>query len=66
LMGEELLGIRSTPVTKRPLKDLSNAQQGFYRWMNILGVPVLLILFGGLLWFLKIKRRQAIAQRYGG
>ena len=64
LMGDELLGIRSTPVTKRPLKDLTQAQQSFYRWMNILGVPILLVLFGGFLWFLKIKRRQLIAQKY--
>ena len=66
LTGEELLGIRTSPVTSRPLKNLTEAQKSFYRWINILGVPVLLVLFGILLWFLKSRRRMAIARRYGG
>ncbi|GEM_PF-1438764 len=65
LMGDELLGIRSTPVTARPLKQLSDAQMSFYRWVNVLGVSALLVLFGLLLWFLKSQRRRAIARHYG-
>ena len=66
VLGDQLLGIRSTPVTARPLKELTDAQKQFYRWMNVLGVPILLVLFGMLLWFLKGRRRIAIQQRYGG
>jgi len=65
LLGNELMGIRSTPVTSRPLKQLSEAQMSFNRWINVLGVPILLILLAMLLWFLKGQRRRAIARYYG-
>jgi len=61
-----LLEIRSTPVTARPLKQLSDAQKSGIRWALVLGVPALLVLFGLLLWFLKGRRRRAIQARYGG
>jgi gliding-associated putative ABC transporter substrate-binding component GldG len=66
LLGDELLGIRSTPVTARPLKQLTDAEKSFYRWMDVLVIPVLLVLLGLLLWFLKSQRRKAIVRRYGG
>ncbi|MCH7471632.1 GldG family protein [bacterium] len=66
VFGEDLISIRSKSVTSRPLVQLTDNQRSFYRWMNILGVPVLLTLFGLLLWFLKGKRRQAIQRRYSG
>ena len=66
LLGNELLEIRSTPVTARPLKQLSDAQKSGIRWALVLGVPALLVLFGLLLWFLKGRRRRAIQARYGG
>lgn len=64
LMGDDLLGIRSAPTAQHPLDPLSDAQKVFFRWANVLGVPVLLVLFGLLLWFLKGKRRQAIQARF--
>jgi len=65
LLGDELMGIRSTPVTARPLKTgLDEKQKSFYRWINVLGVPILLVLLGLLLWFLKGQRRRAIARYY--
>jgi hypothetical protein len=64
--GDQLLGIRSTPVTQRPLVQLTDAQKQFARWGNVLGVPVLLSLFGLLLWVLKGKRRAALQAKYSG
>jgi ABC-type uncharacterized transport system involved in gliding motility auxiliary subunit len=66
VLGDELLGIRSTPVTERPLKQLSDAQRSMVRWLNVLGVPVLLVLLGLLLWFIKGRQRAALQRRYGG
>jgi ABC-2 type transport system permease protein len=64
LMGDDLLNIRNAPTAQRPLRLLSDAQKGFYRWLNVLGVPVLLVLFGLALWMLKGKRRRAIQAKY--
>ena len=65
-MGDELLGIRSAPIPTRVLKDLSDAQKSFWRWLNVLSVPVLLTLFGLTLWFIKGRRRLMLQQRYLG
>jgi gliding-associated putative ABC transporter substrate-binding component GldG len=64
--GNELLNIRSTPVTQRPLKPLDAAQKQVARWANVLGPSILLALFGFVLWVLKNKRRQAMQNRYSG
>jgi gliding-associated putative ABC transporter substrate-binding component GldG len=64
LLDERLMNIRSAQVTQRPLQQLDPNQQQFYRWTIVLGVPVLLVLLGLLLWFLRGKRRQAIARRW--
>ena len=66
LLGNELLEIRSTPVTSRPLKQLSDIQKNTTRWALVLGVPIVLVLGGILLWFLKGRKRRAIQARYGG
>lgn len=63
-LGDQLAGIRSAPVNTRPLKQLSEAQQQFLKWANVLGVPVLLVLFGLLLWWFRNQRRKAIQARY--
>jgi hypothetical protein len=46
------------------LVHLTDAQRELIRWLNILVVPVVLVLLGLFLWFLKGKRRQALQQRY--
>lgn len=66
LLGNDLLDIRSAPVTSRPLKQLTDAQKSFYRWANVLGVPILLALFGLGLWVTKNRRRAAIQRYYAG
>jgi len=65
LLGNDLINIRSAPVTSRPLNpELTEAQKSFFRWMNVLAVPVLLALFGLALWALKNRRRAAIQHYY--
>ena len=66
LLDDRLMNIRSAQVTQRPLHQLDPPKQQFYRWLIVLGVPVLLVLFGLLLWFLRGKRRQAIARQWAG
>jgi ABC-type uncharacterized transport system involved in gliding motility auxiliary subunit len=66
VLGDQLLGIRSAPVTARPIEQLKDSQKALIRWANVLAVPALLVLFGLLLWFLKGRRRRAIQERYKG
>ena len=67
LLGDALLNIRSAPVTSRPLKtDLTESQKSTWKWLNLAGVPVLLVLFGLLLGVMRGAQRRGIEARYRG
>ena len=53
-------------MTNRPLIQMSDAKKSFFRWLNVLAVPILLSLFGLGLWIYKGKRRAAIQRKYSG
>jgi hypothetical protein len=63
-IGDELADIRSTPVTARPLKPLTDTQKNIVRWSLVLGVPVLVILVGLAVWGARARRRKAIARQF--
>ncbi len=45
-IGKDLIGIRTRESAERPLRiDLTDAQKTTYKWLAILGVPVLIIIF---------------------
>ncbi|MCB1186628.1 GldG family protein [bacterium] len=67
LLGDDLLNIRSKPVTNRPINPmLSESQKNTWKWLNMAGVPVLLVLFALLLGILRKAQRRAIEARYSG
>jgi len=49
VLGQDLIGIRTRGSAQRPLnQDLTDSQKTSYKWLAILGVPILVILFGFL------------------
>lgn len=65
ITGDDLLGIRSRPVTSRPIAhDLSAAEKSGIRMMNIVGVPLLLILFGLASFFLRKRKWKNVQQTW--
>ncbi|MGA1796838.1 MAG: GldG family protein [bacterium] len=56
-MGDALIGIRTRQKTERPLPELSESKKAFIRYSNILGVSILIIIFGLVKLFLKRKTR---------
>ncbi len=58
-IGQDLIGIRSRASAQRPLKkELSDAQKTTYKWAAILGMPIVIILFGlARIPFIKARRR---------
>ena len=57
---ENLIAIRSKELSVRPLKPLSQGQKTFARYANVLGLPLVVILFGLLRWRIRkqIKGKQ--------
>lgn len=58
-LDEGLISIRGKTITSRPLEEISPAAKKWIKWLNILGVPVLLILFGLFRWSSRRRHAQA-------
>ncbi len=56
-MGDKLIGIRSRERTERPLPEMSDAKKAMIRYINIIGVSILLIFFGLIKFILKRRKR---------
>ncbi|OPX23168.1 MAG: hypothetical protein B1H03_02455 [Planctomycetales bacterium 4484_113] len=62
--NEALIGIRSRGVTSRPVKELTEPVKNAIRYGNLIGLPLLIILFGVFQWMLRLRRRAAYKQYY--
>ncbi len=58
-LDEGLISIRGKTITTRPLDETSPAAKKWIKWLNILGVPVLLVLFGLMRWSSRRRRAEA-------
>jgi gliding-associated putative ABC transporter substrate-binding component GldG len=54
-MGTELIDIRSRGVMDRPIKNISESEKDLMRWGNIIGIPLLFVVYG---MFRKAKREK--------
>jgi hypothetical protein len=58
-LDEGLISIRGKTITTRPLDETSPAAKKWIKWLNILGVPMLLVLFGLMRWSSRRRRAEA-------
>ena len=63
-LGEELINIRSHGATNRPLKEVSESEKFFLKFISIAGVPLLVIAFGLVRFFLR-RRAKRLVEAYG-
>jgi gliding-associated putative ABC transporter substrate-binding component GldG len=63
-LGEELINIRSHGATNRPLKEISESEKFFLKFISIAGVPLLVIAFGLVRFFLR-RRAKRLVEAYG-
>jgi len=57
-LGEQLIGIRSRGVTDRPLQETTEYMKTLIKSINMFGVPIILILFGLLCFYLRRRKRR--------
>jgi ABC-type uncharacterized transport system involved in gliding motility auxiliary subunit len=62
-LGEQLIGIRSRGATDRPIKETTEYTKTLIKFLNMFAVPILLILFGLVRFYLRRrkKRKDALA-----
>lgn len=58
-LDDGLISIRGKSIAARPLEDVSDAARKWLKWLNILGVPALVVAFGLLRWSTRRRRSQA-------
>ena len=61
-IGDKLISIRTRPTTDRPLKSIGPEMKNFLRLLNIVGVPILVILFGAVRFYLKRRDKMVRAR----
>ena len=57
-LDNDLISIRSKGVSERPVKDLSDTQKAVMKFVNILLVTIVVILFGLIRYFLRRRSRK--------
>ena len=63
-LGDALIGIRSHAITDRPLREVSEIEKNFIRYLCIIGIPLLVVLFGLFRYILK-RRAKQLVETYG-
>lgn len=58
--GEGLISIRSRGVSDRPLKEVSEGTKGFVKFINLLGMPLLVIIIGIIYWMIRRQRKRRV------
>ena len=61
---ESLTSIRARLGGERPIGELEPWQKGLVKYGNMIGVPLLFLLFGGFLWSLRRARRRRYQATY--
>ncbi|MDE0041318.1 MAG: Gldg family protein, partial [Candidatus Poribacteria bacterium] len=61
--GEDLISIRSHAITDRPLREVSESEKGFIRFICVFGIPLIVVAFGLLRYFLR-RRAKRLVETY--
>ena len=59
-LGDALIGIRSQTITNRPLRDASEIEKNLIKYLCIAGIPLIVIIFGLLRYFLKSRAKRMV------
>ena len=58
LQDEALISIRGRGIKNKPIMELENWQRSLIKYLNVIGVPFLLVLFGLFRWSIRKARRK--------
>jgi len=56
-LDDDLIKIRSKVISSRPIKELSDSEKAMYRYLNVFGLTVFVLLYGMFRYFIRRKSR---------
>ena len=56
--GEALIGIRTRSIVEHPVEELSDSARARLKFINVVGVPALVVAFGLLLMYMRIREKK--------
>ena len=59
-LGDALIGIRSHVITDRPLREVSDIEKNLIKYMCTIGIPLLVVMFGLIRYFLKRRAKRLV------
>ena len=59
-LGDALIGIRSQAITDRPLREVSEIEKNFIKYLCTVGIPLLVVIFGLVRYFLKSRAKRMV------
>ena len=59
-LGDALIGIRSQTITNRPLRDASEIEKNLIRYLCIVGIPLIVVIFGLLRYVLRSRAKRMV------
>ena len=59
-LGDALIGIRSQTITDRPLREASEIEKNLIKYLCIVGIPLLVVIFGLVRYFLKSRAKRMV------
>ena len=62
-LGDALIGIRSHTITDRPLREVSEIEKNFIKYLCTIGIPLLVVIFGLVRYSLK-RRAKRLVETY--
>ena len=62
-LGEDLISIRSHAITDRPLREVSESEKTFIRFICVFGIPLIVVAFGLLRYYMR-RRAKRLVEAY--
>lgn len=59
-LGDALIGIRSQTITDRPLREVSEIEKNFIKYLCTIGIPLLVVIFGLVRYLLKSRAKKMV------
>ncbi len=66
VLDQAMFQIRSRGLAEAPIKEISDVHRNVIKYGNIIGIPLLFVIFGIIRWRMRERKRRLVASMAGG